>query len=387
MDKDFENLTNNQPLAADAKPWKTSSAKPFIRIKNVSKIFGDVLALDNISLDIYKSELFCLLGKSGSGKSTLLRILAGFEEVSTGIIEIDGQNMEGIEPHNRPINMMFQSYALFPHMNVEQNIAYGLKRSGMRRSQISQNVEELLSLIKMEGYNKRKIHQLSGGQRQRVALARALARKPKLLLLDEPLGALDKKLREETQFELINIQESLGITFIVVTHDQEEAMSLATRIGVMEEGTLAQIGEPREIYEYPATRFVADFIGSVNIFEGQVVKNEGANLHIRSKELGADIKVDNNIACAIGQTLWFALRPEKISLQREKPKKRFNFAKGLVEEIIYLGDMSNYRIILANGKRVNVTKPNILRDESEEISWDEEIYIVWGENSGVVLTS
>ena len=343
--------------------------------------------LKSIDIDIPKHKLVVICGPSGSGKSTLLRILAGFEETSTGVIEIDGQNMDGIEPYQRPINMMFQSYALFPHMNVEQNIAYGLKRSGMKSQEISNNVEELLSLIKLEGYNRRKPHQLSGGQRQRIALARALARKPKLLLLDEPLGALDKKLRQETQFELINIQETLGITFIVVTHDQEEAMSLATRIGVMEEGSIAQVGEPREIYEYPATRFVADFIGSINMFEGTAIKSETGDLRIRSIEAGTDIHINNNIACALGQTLWFAIRPEKITLQREKPKKRSNFAKGIVEEIIYLGDMSNYRIILESGKTINVTKPNISRDVIKEISWDEEVYVVWSENSGVVLTS
>ena len=304
-----------------------------IEIKNVTKIFGDVTAVDNVSLDIFRGELFCLLGGSGSGKSTLLRMLAGFEEMSAGSIEIDGQNMEGIPPYQRPINMMFQSYALFPHMNVEQNIAYGLKRNGIPHREISVRIESLLELIKLGGFNKRKPHQLSGGQRQRVALARALARQPKLLLLDEPLGALDKKLREETQFELVKIQETLGVTFVVVTHDQEEAMSISTRIGVMNAGEIVQTGEPREIYEYPKSRFVADFIGSVNIFEGRVLKDEPDLVIIRCREENIDISVPHGVSCTPNQAVAFAIRPEKIRMSLKKPKNAPNLLQGIVEEV------------------------------------------------------
>lgn len=380
-------MNNHAPIAAEARPWRNPNAKPFVRITNVTKTFGDITAVDNVSLDIFKSELFCLLGGSGSGKSTLLRMLAGFEDLSAGSIEIDGQDMAGVPPYARPVNMMFQSYALFPHMNVETNIAYGLKRDGMARGEIDARVNDLLKLVKLENYNKRKPHQLSGGQRQRIALARALAKQPKLLLLDEPLGALDKKLREETQFELVNIQETLGVTFIVVTHDQEEAMSLATRIGVMDEGIITQIGEPRKIYEYPNSRFVAGFIGSVNMFEGQVIKDEHDHVRIRSSEAGCDIHVGHGVACAPDQTLWFALRPEKIRLQRDKPKGDANFTKGVVDDVIYLGDTSTYRVTLESGKCIVVTKPNTERDGEDAITWDESVYAVWDDTAGVVLTS
>jgi len=373
--------------AHDLKPWREPDAKPFVRIRNVTKKFGDVTAVDNVSLDIFKGELFCLLGGSGSGKSTLLRMLAGFEDMTSGSIEIDGQNMAGVPPYKRPVNMMFQSYALFPHMSVADNIGYGLKRDGMPKNEIQNRVAELLHLVKMDKYGGRKPHQLSGGQRQRVALARSLAKQPKLLLLDEPLGALDKKLREETQFELVKIQESLGVTFIVVTHDQEEAMSLATRIGVMDEGYIAQIGEPRDIYEFPNSRFVADFIGNVNMFEGQVIEDEHDHVRIRSKEAGCDIYVSHGVSCAPDQTLWYALRPEKINVVRDKPEGDANFTKGLVEDVVYLGDMSVYRVVLDSGKRITATKPNIDRIDEDNIKWDEEVFITWGSESGAVLTS
>ncbi|MEM6988554.1 MAG: ABC transporter ATP-binding protein, partial [Pseudomonadota bacterium] len=252
---------------SDEQPWRDPLAQPFLRINGVSKHFGSVAAVDKVSLDIFKGELFCLLGGSGSGKSTLLRMLAGFESTSAGSIEIDGQDMADVPPYRRPVNMMFQSYALFPHMTVADNIAYGLKRDKLPKGEITSRVDQLLSMVQLSDFAKRKPDQLSGGQRQRVALARALAKGPKLLLLDEPLGALDKKLREETQFELMKIQEETGVTFIVVTHDQEEAMTLATRIGVMRDGEIVQVATPREVYEYPNSRFVADFIGSVNLFE------------------------------------------------------------------------------------------------------------------------
>jgi len=284
--------------------------------------------------------------------------------------------------------MMFQSYALFPHMSVEQNIAYGLKRDHLPRAEIRDRVAELLNLVKLQEYGKRRPHQLSGGQRQRVALARALAKRPKLLLLDEPLGALDKKLREETQFELVKIQESLGVTFIVVTHDQEEAMTLATRIGVMNQGEIAMIGEPTDIYEFPNSRFVAGFIGSVNMVEGIVTEDEPDHVRIRSAELGCDIYVGHGVDCAPDQILWWAIRPEKMHLTREKPDAPFdaNVTHGMVEEIAYLGDISLYQVLLDSGKRVRVSQTNMVRGNPDAITWDEQVYVTWGDTSGSVLT-
>ncbi|SEQ26930.1 putrescine transport system ATP-binding protein [Devosia sp. YR412] len=375
-------------LAVDTRPWRDPAAKPFVRIRNVTKRFGDVAAVSDVSLDIYRSELFCLLGGSGSGKSTLLRMLAGFEIPTSGTIEIDGQDMTQVAPYNRPVNMMFQSYALFPHMNVEQNIAYGLKRDGLGKEEIAARVAELLTLVKLQDYGARKPHQLSGGQRQRVALARALAKRPKLLLLDEPLGALDKKLREETQFELVKIQETLGVTFIVVTHDQEEAMSLATRIGVMNQGEIAMIGEPTDIYEFPNSKFVAGFIGSVNMVEGVVTEDEPGHVRIRSTELGCDIYVGHGVDCAPDQTLWWAIRPEKMMLSRDKPEglNGANVTHGMVEDIGYLGDMSVYQVLLDSGKRLRVTQTNTVRGNPDSISWDEPVYVTWNDTSGSVLT-
>ncbi len=383
-------MAKKPQLAIDTRPWRdTANNKPFVRIKNVSKKFGDVLAVNDVSLDIYKSELFCLLGGSGSGKSTLLRMLAGFETPTSGTIEIDGQDMTEVPPYNRPVNMMFQSYALFPHMTVEQNIAYGLKRDGLPRAEINARVEELLALVKLQDYGKRKPHQLSGGQRQRVALARALAKRPKLLLLDEPLGALDKKLREETQFELVKIQESLGVTFIVVTHDQEEAMTLATRIGVMNQGEIVMVGEPTDIYEFPNSRFVAGFIGSVNMVEGIVTEDEPDHVRIRSAELGCDIYVGHGVDCAPDQILWWAIRPEKMALSREKPEgiNGANVTAGVVEEIAYLGDISVYQVLLESGKRLRVSQTNSVRGNPDAITWEEKVYVSWGADAGSVLTS
>jgi len=381
-------MAKKPQLAIDTRPWRDAKAKPFVRIKNVTKKFGDVSAVHEVSLDIYKSELFCLLGGSGSGKSTLLRMLAGFEQPTSGTIEIDGQDMTHVPPYNRPINMMFQSYALFPHMTVEQNIAYGLKRDHMPRGEIVDRVAELLTLVKLQDYGKRKPHQLSGGQRQRVALARALAKRPKLLLLDEPLGALDKKLREETQFELVKIQESLGVTFIVVTHDQEEAMTLATRIGVMNQGEIAMIGEPTDIYEYPNSKFVAGFIGSVNMVEGTVTEDEPDHVRIRSAELGCDVYVGHGVDCAPDQILWWAIRPEKMHVSRDKPEGQFgaNVTTGIVEDIAYLGDMSLYQIVLDSGKRIRVSQTNSVRGNPDAITWDEKIYVSWAADAGSVLT-
>jgi putrescine transport system ATP-binding protein len=381
-------MAKKPTIAADTRPWRDPAAKPFVRIKDVTKKFGDVFAVSDVSLDIYKGELFCLLGGSGSGKSTLLRMLGGFEEPTSGTIEIDGQDMAGVPPYARPVNMMFQSYALFPHMSVEQNVAYGLKRDHLPKAEIADRVAELLTLVKLQDYGRRKPHQLSGGQRQRVALARSLAKRPKLLLLDEPLGALDKKLREETQFELVKIQETLGVTFIVVTHDQEEAMTLATRIGVMNEGRIAMIGEPTDIYEFPNSRFVASFIGSANMVEGVVIEDEPDHVRIRSAELGCDIYVDHGVDCAPDQILWWAIRPEKIHISRERPEAHHdaNVTSGVVEDIGYLGDMTVYQVNLESGKRLRVTQTNTLRGNPDAITWDEPVYCTWGGTSGSVLT-
>jgi len=368
-------------------PWNDPDAKPYVRIDGVTKKFGEFVAVDNVSLDVYRNELFCLLGGSGCGKSTLLRILAGFESASMGKIYIDDVDMEGIPPYERPVNMMFQSYALFPHMNVEKNVAFGLKQDGLNKAEIAKRVADMLALVQLEPFARRKPHQLSGGQRQRVALARSLVKKPKLLLLDEPLGALDKKLREETQFELVNIQEQTGITFIVVTHDQEEAMTLSSRIGVMNNGEIVQKGTPSQIYEYPASRFVADFIGSVNIFQGRVVEDEADYVRITSSEAGCPLYIDHGVSTVAGAQVWVAIRPEKMTVSKEKPASEDNCTHGTIDEIAYMGDLSVYHVLLDSKKRVRVTIPNLTRTGSGRFTWDEKVYLSWQGSSGVVLTS
>jgi len=362
-----------------------NTATAFVRIENVTKKFGDFAAVDNVSLEIHQGEIFCLLGGSGSGKTTLLRMLAGFEAPTAGRIYIDGQDMSTIPPYERRVNMMFQSYALFPHMTVEKNVSFGLEQEKLGKQEIRARVNEILDIVKMTAFVARKPHQLSGGQRQRVALARALVKRPKLLLLDEPLAALDRKLREHTQFELINIQKRLGVTFIVVTHDQEEAMTLSSRMGVMNHGRIAQVGTPAAIYESPATKFVADFIGSVNMFEGHVLE-EGAG-RIRSDELGCIVAVDRNLGCARGATVWTAVRPEKINMSRSPVEGRSeNAARGVVKEIAYMGDVSIYLVQIDSGKTVRVTLPNIMRDAEHRITRDETVYLSWHGSSAVVLT-
>ncbi|WP_299131826.1 ABC transporter ATP-binding protein [uncultured Amaricoccus sp.] len=371
--------------AVPVKPWVSGTERPFVSIQKVSKRFGDFTAVDDVSLDIYKGELFCLLGGSGCGKSTLLRMLAGFESPTEGRIEIDGQDMAGKAPYERPTNMMFQSYALFPHMTVEKNVAYGLLRDGVGRAEARDKVAEMLKLVQLSQFAARKPHQLSGGQRQRVALARSLVKRPKLLLLDEPLGALDKKLREETQFELIKIQETLGVTFIVVTHDQEEAMTLSTRIGVMNAGVITQIGEPAEIYEHPNSRFVADFIGSVNMFEGRVTEDEPDYIRIDAAEAGV-IYVGHGVSCTIDQKLWYAVRPEKMRVSRERPEGRENVFKAVVDEVAYMGNLSIFRLKLPSGKLVRATRANLTRYDDDGITWGEEVWLTWDDTAGVVLT-
>src|SRR5690606_27760168 len=343
--------------------------------------------VNDVSLKIYKKELFCLLGGSGCGKTTLLRMLAGFEEPTSGRLFIDGADMTDIPPYDRPVNLMFQSYALFPHMTVEQNVAFGLKQDGLRKDEIRARVDDMLKLVRLSQFAQRKPHQLSGGQRQRVALARSLVKRPKLLLLDEPLGALDKKLREHTQFELVNLQEQLGVTFVVVTHDQEEAMTLSTRIGVMNAGEIIQVGTPKDIYEYPNSKFVAEFIGNVNMFEGRLIEDEPDHVRIDSPELGGTIYVDHGVSSAPEALVWAAIRPEKIHISPEPPpgSPQDNLVRGTVKEIAYLGDMSVYLVQLASGKVVRVTQPNVYRHADDLITWDQSVYLHWHASSPVVL--
>jgi putrescine transport system ATP-binding protein len=371
-----------------SEPWRDPNAECYVRIDNVTKRFGDFTAVNNVSLKIFKGEIFCLLGGSGCGKSTLLRMLAGFESPTSGSIYLDGADMAEVPPYERPVNMMFQSYALFPHMTVEKNIAFGLEQEKLSRSEIASRVTDILEIVKLGTFAARKPHQLSGGQRQRVALARALVKRPKLLLLDEPLGALDKKLREATQFELINIQEQLGVTFIVVTHDQEEAMTLASRIGVMNRGEIVQIGTPTEIYEFPMTKFVADFIGSVNMFEGRLVEDLPDRARIQSDDLGGLVYIDHGISSAPGAVVYAAIRPEKINLSRTPPADTSeNCVKGVVKEIAYMGDVSIYLVRIDSGKTVRVTLQNVERlSDDERILWDETVWLSWHGSSPVVVT-
>jgi putrescine transport system ATP-binding protein len=377
---------NAKQTQAKLAPWLDPKAEPYVFVDRVTKKFGDFVAVSNVTLKVFKGEIFCLLGGSGCGKTTLLRMLAGFETPTSGTLSIDGQNLADIPPYNRPINMMFQSYALFPHMTVEDNVAFGLKQEGISNTDIRKRVDDMLAIVKMTQFARRKPHQLSGGQRQRVALARSLVKRPKLLLLDEPLGALDRKLREQTQFELVNIQEQLGVTFIIVTHDQEEAMTLASRIGVMNHGEIVQVGTPSEIYEFPTSRFVADFIGSVNMFEGRLIEDRPDHVRIQSDDLGGTIYVDHGISAAPGVTVWAAIRPEKIRIARERPQQQDNCVEGTIKEIAYMGDMSIYLVQLGNGRVVRVTLPNIERESESKFTWEERVFLHWHPESPVVVT-
>ena len=362
-----------------------AAPKVLLSIHGVSKSFDGTLAVDDVSLNINKGEVFALLGGSGSGKSTLLRMLAGFETPDSGRIVLDGQDITALPPYLRPTNMMFQSYALFPHMTVEQNIAMGLKQDKLPKDEIAARVTAMLKLVKMEAYARRKPQQLSGGQQQRVALARSLAKRPKLLLLDEPMGALDKKLRTEMQLELVDILEKVGATCLLVTHDQEEAMTMASRIAIMSFGQIAQVGSPIDIYESPNSRMTAEFIGSVNIFEASIQEDNPDSILLTSALLDAPVFIDRGVTTSAENTeTLIALRPEKIYLTPDKPDGEFNWSQGTVENIAYLGDITSYYVKLASGKRVQATMANVER-RGERPTWGDVVFVSWEASSPLLL--
>jgi len=378
---------NNAPSPAK------SGGKPFLQINRIVKKFDDVFAVDEVTLDIQQGEIFALLGSSGCGKSTLLRMLAGFESPTSGQILLAGQDIVGLAPYERPINMMFQSYALFPHLTVWDNIAFGLHRDGMPKDQLAERVGQMLDLVQLKQYAKRKPHQLSGGQQQRVALARSLAKRPKLLLLDEPLGALDAKLRQRTQLELVDIIEQVGVTCVMVTHDQEEAMTMATRIGVMSEGKILQIGAPADIYETPNCLFVADFIGSVNIFKGAVEIDAPDHVTVVSPE--CKHYVSHGITGTQGMAVSIAVRPEKMSIQTSPPADSerdslaevgYNVVQGVIHDLAYLGSLTTYHVKLDNNTIVKVTLTNAARHGESQLTWGDKVYVWWCGSDVVVLT-
>ena len=366
-------------------PWDDPDQKPLIRFRNVTKKFGEFVAIDNLTLDIYEREFFALLGPSGCGKTTMMRMLAGFESPTSGQIELNGQNIAPVPPNKRAVNMMFQSYALFPHLTVWDNIAFGLKREGMEAGKIKARVEEMLRLTRLERFAKRKPHQISGGQRQRVALARSLAKAPTLLLLDEPLGALDAKLRQDTQFELMDIQEKTGTTFVIVTHDQEEAMTVASRVAVMDEGRIMQVATPDRIYEMPNSVYVADFIGDVNIIEGRATPVEDGQVRIDWAEAQPPLFATTSARFDAGQTCYLAIRPEKILITAEQPQSNDNALRGKVVDIAYLGNLSTYHVALADGTIIKAQSANTRRIARRTFTWEDEVWLSWTATAGVLL--
>ncbi|MEI5997801.1 polyamine ABC transporter ATP-binding protein [Paraburkholderia bengalensis] len=364
-----------------------AAAENFVQIVDVVKKFGETVAVKGVNLSVKKGELFALLGSSGCGKSTLLRMLAGLESITSGKILIDGEDLAQMPPYKRPVNMMFQSYALFPHMTVESNVAFGLKQEGVPKAELNERVQSALELVQMGRFAKRKPHQLSGGQQQRVALARSLVKRPKLLLLDEPMSALDKQIRQRTQIELVNILDKVGVTCIMVTHDQEEAMTMASRLAVMSEGEIVQLGTPNEVYEYPNSRFSAEFIGSTNLFDGNVVEDEPDHVYIETPDLPVRLYVSHGITGPLGMPVTISVRPERIALTRKPPEGAFNWGKGTVTNIAYMGGYSLYHVKLDAGKTVIANVSSLALSEIETPTWGDEVYVRWSASAGVVLTS
>jgi putrescine transport system ATP-binding protein len=376
-----------QPTGNPAVAAASAAAENFVQIVDVVKKFGETVAVKGVNLSVKKGELFALLGSSGCGKSTLLRMLAGLESITSGKILIDGEDLADMPPYRRPTNMMFQSYALFPHMTVEANVAFGLKQEKTPKAEIRERVQQALELVQMARFAKRKPHQLSGGQQQRVALARSLVKRPKLLLLDEPMSALDKQIRQRTQIELINILDQVGVTCIMVTHDQEEAMTMAGRLAVMSEGEIVQIGTPNQVYEYPNSRFSAEFIGSTNLFDGNVVEDEPDYVYIDTPDLPVRLYVSHGITGPLGMPVTISVRPERIALTRKPPEGAFNWGKGTVMNIAYMGGYSLYHVKLDGGKTVVANVSSLALSEIETPTWGDEVYVRWSASAGVVLTS
>jgi len=366
-------------------PWEDPDAKPLIRFQNVTKRFGTFTAIDDLSLDIYEREFFALLGPSGCGKTTMMRMLGGFETPTEGRIELAGKDIVGVPPNKRAVNMMFQSYALFPHLSVWDNIAFGLRRDKRPKAEIEARVAEMLKLTRLEKFAGRKPHQISGGQRQRVALARSLAKAPKLLLLDEPLGALDAKLRQDTQFELMDIQEKTGTTFVIVTHDQEEAMTVASRVAVMDEGRLIQVATPDRIYESPANVYVADFIGDVNIIEGRATPGEDDTYAIDWAEGEVPLQATSATRFDKGQTCYLAIRPEKVTISTDRPEGAVNAVQGKVLDIAYLGNLSTYHVELPSGMVIKAQTANTRRISRRSFTWEDPVWLSWTVTGGVLL--
>ena len=387
----------SETIVAPERPKSPVKPNPIIHFEGITKRFGKVVAVDNVNLQIQEGEFFALLGPSGCGKTTLLRMLAGFETPTEGRLLIDGKDVAALPPNKRPVNMVFQSYAVFPHMSVADNVAYGHKMDGVDASERQKRAEEALELVKLGGYGARMPDQLSGGQRQRVALARALVKRPRVLLLDEPLSALDAKLRDQMRSELTSLQEKVGITFIMVTHDQDEALAIATRCAVMNRGVLQQVATPSDLYEFPNSRFVADFVGSVNMFEGVLEQDEPDRAVVKCEEIGAPVYLDHGVTGAKGSTVWVALRPEKIEMHKrpngaakmkmEDAPEGANVAPGVIKEIVYLGSETIFEVEMEGGRRIKTFRSNLTRYDQEDFTWEEPVWLAWHACSPAVLLS